>query len=81
MKKEEALTYARGLSPEKEFCAAYMDLRNLRGILQKDPDCADHEVVKAVGDLIMEERYSHQTMSRLLYRECAKSLAAVWAGC
>ncbi|MBI9109752.1 SidJ-related pseudokinase [Maridesulfovibrio ferrireducens] len=81
MKKAEATAYARGLIPEREFCAAYMDLRNLRGILQKSPDCADYEIIKAVWDVIIEQRYSDQTMSRLLYRECSKSLAAVGASC
>ncbi len=79
MKKAEATAYARGLTPEREFSAAYMDLRNLRGILQKSPDCADYSILKAVWDVIIEQRYSDQTMSRLLYRECAKTLAAVGA--
>ncbi len=81
MKKAEATAYARGLIPEREFCAAYMDLRNLRGLLQKSPDSADYEIIKAVWDVIVEQRYSDQTMSRLLYRECSKSLAAVGASC
>ncbi|SMF01315.1 hypothetical protein SAMN06295933_1114 [Desulfovibrio gilichinskyi] len=81
MKKAEATAYARGLIPEREFCAAYMDLRNLRGLLQNSPDCADYEIIKAVWDVIVEQRYSDQTMSRLLYRECSKSLAAVGAFC
>ncbi|CCO22478.1 SidJ-related pseudokinase [Maridesulfovibrio hydrothermalis] len=81
MKKAEATAYARGLTPEREFSAAYMDLRNLRGLLQKTPDCATDEIIKALYSLLMEERYSTQRMCQLLYRECAKSLAAVGAGC
>lgn len=80
MKKAEATAYARGLTPEKEFSAAYMDIRNLRGLLQKTPDSADHEVLNAVWDILMEQRYSEQRMSQLLYRECSKALAAVGYG-
>lgn len=81
MKKTEATAYARGLTPEREFSAAYMDLRNLRGLLQKSPDCADSEIIGAVCDILTEERYRNQRMSQLLYRECSKSLAAVGQGC
>ena len=80
MEKAQATAYALGLTPEREFCAAYMDLRNLRGLLQKVPDSADNTVISAVWDILIEQRYSEQRMSQLLYRECAKALAAVGSG-
>ncbi|WP_432737948.1 SidJ-related pseudokinase [Maridesulfovibrio sp. FT414] len=81
MNKSDATFYARGLSPDREFSAAYMDMRNLRTLLQNSPDFADDYIVHAVWDILMEERYGSQRMSQLLYRECAKALAAVGQGC
>ncbi|WP_421900308.1 SidJ-related pseudokinase [Maridesulfovibrio sp.] len=81
MRKDEATAYARGLTPEREFSAAYMDVRNLRSLLQKEPECADNEIVHAIWDILMEQRYSSQRMSQLLYRECAKAMAAIGHGC
>ncbi len=81
MKKSDANFYADGLTPGREFSAVYMDMRNLRSLLQKKPEFADHQIVHAVWDVIMEQRYSSQRMSQLLYRECAKALAAVGYGC
>ncbi|WP_415718676.1 SidJ-related pseudokinase [Maridesulfovibrio sp.] len=81
MRKDEARAYARGLTPEREFSAAYMDVRNLRSLLQKEPECADDEILHAVWDILMEQRYSSQRMSQLLYRECSKAMAAIGHGC
>lgn len=81
MFENQAQAYARELeNPAREFCAAYMDLRNLRGILDKDPNEGNLRVVESVAALLREQRYSNQKMSRLLYRECSKSLAAVGFG-
>ncbi len=82
MSTSQALAYAVELeNPSREFSAAYMDLRNLRGILDRNPDHADMRVVESVAALIMEQRYSNQKMSRLLYRECGKVLSAAGFGC
>ena len=81
MNKSDAQFYAEGLKRDREFSAAYMDLRNLRALLQKSPDCADEKIVHAVWDILIEGRYSSQRMSQLLYRECSKTLAAVGHGC
>ncbi|HAS89002.1 MAG TPA: hypothetical protein DCS48_06805 [Desulfovibrio sp.] len=81
MRKNEATAYARGLTPEREFSAAYMDVRNLRSLLQKEPQCADNDILHAVWDILIEQRYSSQRMSQLLYRECAKAMAAICHGC
>lgn len=80
MNKSEATFYASGLKPDREFSAAYMDLRNLRSLIQKSPDCADEKIIHAIWDILMEGRYSDQRMSQLLYRECSKALAAVAHG-
>ena len=81
MKKSDASFYADGLTPGREFSAVYMDMRNLRSLMQKKPEYADNKIVHAVWDVIMEQRYSSQRMSQLLYRECSKALAAIGYGC
>ncbi|WP_320170910.1 SidJ-related pseudokinase [Maridesulfovibrio sp.] len=80
MNKSEAAFYTEGLNPGREFSAVYMNMRNLRSLLEKSPDSADDKTVHAVWDILIGERFSDQRMSQLLYRECARALAAVGKG-
>jgi hypothetical protein len=82
LSENQALNYALALEDaSREFSAAYMDLRNLRGLIDKDPDQGDMRIADAVAAIVREQRYSSQRMSRLLYRECSKSLSAIGFGC
>lgn len=82
MSSSRVLEYTVGLEDNsREFSAVYMDMRNLRGILEHNPDLADMRVIEAVANVVMEKRYSDQRMSRLMYRECSRTLSAVGFGC